>query len=114
VERRPVAATFDTLGVLHPRIEELDLRTDAPRLEVPAFLVQGRHEARGRAELATAWFDQLQAPSKELIGFEDSGHRPMFEEGDRLAEVRVERVLAATGRTDVAHRHLGSMRGGGR
>jgi proline iminopeptidase len=93
---RTAAATLDTLGVLYPRVQELDLRTDAPRLEVPVFLVQGRHEARGRAELAAAWFDQLQAPSKELIVFEDSGHRPMFEEGDRFAEVMVERVLAAT------------------
>jgi proline iminopeptidase len=92
---RTGAATLDTLGVLYPKLQEVDLRTAAPRLEVPVVLVQGRHEARGRAELADAWFAQLEAPSKQLVVFERSGHRPMFEEPDRFFEVMTEQVLAA-------------------
>jgi proline iminopeptidase len=92
---RTGAATLDTLGVLYAKVEDIDLRALAPRLEVPVYLVQGRHEARGRAELADAWFAQLQAPSKERIVFERSGHRPMFEEPDRFFEVMTEQVLLA-------------------
>jgi proline iminopeptidase len=92
---RTAAATLDTLGVLYRKVEHVDLRDLAPRLEVPVYLVQGRHEARGRAELADAWFEQLDAPSKELVVFERSGHRPMFEEPERFAEVMAEVVLGA-------------------
>lgn len=92
---RTAAATLDTLGVLYPKVQEVDLRVAAPRLEVPVHLVQGRHEARGRAELVDAWFAQLEAPSKELVVFERSGHRPMFEEPDRFFEVMTEQVLGA-------------------
>jgi proline iminopeptidase len=92
---RTGAATLDTLGVLYAKVEAVDLRTLAPRLEVPVYLVQGRHEARGRAELADAWFAQLEAPSKHRIVFERSGHRPMFEEPDRFFEVMTEQVLEA-------------------
>ena len=92
---RTAAATLDTLGVLYAKVEAVDLREVAPRLEVPVYLVQGRHEARGRAELVDDWFARLEAPSKELVVFERSGHRPMFEEPDRFFEVLTERVVAA-------------------
>jgi proline iminopeptidase len=92
---RTGAATLDTLGVLYPKVQDVDLRVAATQLEVPVYLVQGRYEARGRAQLADAWFAQLEAPSKELIVFERSGHRPMFEEPDRFFEVMAEQVLGA-------------------
>jgi proline iminopeptidase len=92
---RTGAATLDTLGVLYPKLQDLDLRTAVPRLEVPVYLVQGRYEARGRAEPAEEWFAELEAPSKELIVFERSGHRPMFEEPDRFVEVLTDQVLGA-------------------
>ena len=43
--------------------------------------------AIGRAVLADEWFDLLEAPAKERIVFEDSGHRPSFEEPGRYAEL---------------------------
>jgi pimeloyl-ACP methyl ester carboxylesterase len=89
-------AFLDTAAVLYPQLREIDFRRDVPRLEVPVYLVQGRHEARGRAVLATAWFDQLRAPSKRFIVFEASGHRPLFEEPDRFLDVMTGLVLAET------------------
>jgi pimeloyl-ACP methyl ester carboxylesterase len=71
--------------VLYPQLQEVDLRVDAPRLEVPAYMVIGAHEARGRALPANEWFDQLQAPYKERFVFEHSGHRPQFEEPAEFA-----------------------------
>jgi proline iminopeptidase len=93
---RTVGATFDVMEVLYLQLGEVDLRTSAARLEVPVYLVQGRHEARGRAVLAEEWFALLEAPAKEFIVFEHSGHRPMFEEPERFVEVMTERVLADT------------------
>lgn len=50
--------------------------------------------ARGRAVLATEWFEGLEAPTKELVVFDGSGHRPSFEQPDEF--VRVMRDVVAT------------------
>lgn len=80
-------AFLDTFSVLYPRIQHVDLRADVPRLEVPVYLVVGAYEARGRAVLADEWFATLEAPSKERVVFERSGHRPPFEEPALFAEL---------------------------
>ena len=80
-------AFLDTFAVLYPRIQEIDLRQEAAQLEVPVYLLTGGHEARGRSVLADEWFELLDAPTKERIVFEHSGHRPSFEEPGRFAEL---------------------------
>jgi hypothetical protein len=57
--------------------------------------VIGAHEARGRAVLAEQWFETLDAPEKELITFDRSGHRPLFEEPALFASVMNE-ILDST------------------
>jgi pimeloyl-ACP methyl ester carboxylesterase len=91
-----LAATMDTFVVLYPQLDNIDFRQQATLLDVPVYLVQGAHEARGRAVLAREWFDMLVAPHKQLITFEQSGHRPLFEEPGRFYEVMTEIVLAET------------------
>ena len=76
--------------------QDIDFRVDVPRLEVPVYLVQGRYEARGRAELAEQWFTALSAPSKQLVVLETSGHRPLFEQPEQFATVMTETVLTQT------------------
>jgi pimeloyl-ACP methyl ester carboxylesterase len=71
--------------VLYPQLDEIDFRRDMPELRVPVYLVLGIHETRGRAIPAKEWFETLQAPIKELVIFEHSGHRPQFEEPDVFA-----------------------------
>ncbi|MBN1314471.1 MAG: alpha/beta hydrolase, partial [Anaerolineales bacterium] len=78
---------LDTFSVLYPQLQEIDFRQDVPRLDIPVYVVIGRFEARGRAVLANEWFELLQAPQKELIIFEHSGHRPLFEEPSVFAQV---------------------------
>jgi hypothetical protein len=58
--------------------------------------MQGRHEARGRAQLADDWFARLQAPRKQLFTFELSGHRPFAQEPARFHQVMTSTVLAET------------------
>ena len=89
-------AVFDTFSVLYPQIQQLDFREDASRLDVPVYLVQGRHEAGGRAVLANEWFEQLEAPSKKMIVLDTSGHRPLFEQPKRFHEIMTKTVLTET------------------
>jgi len=86
---------MDTFSVLYPQIQDVDFRTQATSLDVPVYLAQGAHEARGRAEPATEWFGLLQAPSKKLVTFETSGHRPLWEQPAEFHDLMTA-VLAET------------------
>jgi proline iminopeptidase len=89
---------LDTFNFMYPQLQEIDFRVDATRLDVPVYLAQGAHEARGRAELANEWFETLDAPHKEMKVFDTSGHRPLFEQPDLFVEF-MSKVLADTGPT---------------
>jgi pimeloyl-ACP methyl ester carboxylesterase len=82
---RGMAAVAETFHVLYPQLEGTDLRAQAPRLEVPVYLVQGAHEADGRSVLARQWFDLLDAPHKEYVVWDRSGHTPPYDEPGRFA-----------------------------
>ncbi|MEV4619452.1 alpha/beta hydrolase [Asanoa sp. NPDC049573] len=85
---------MDSWQAQYPDLQRIDLRTDVPRLRVPAYFMQGAHEMRGLAVPFAQWFGLLDAPVKRLVVFETSGHRPMFEQPDRfvdaMAQVRAD------------------------
>jgi len=103
-------AFLDTFSVLYPQIQGVDFRHEVPSLEVPVYVVIGKHEARGRALLANEWFEMLEAPSKEWIVFEHSGHRPLFEEPAAFAEV-MKRVLDDNHMSTEIHQDRLSLQG---
>ena len=86
---------LDTYSQLYPQIQEVDFRDDVVELEVPFYMVTGAYEARGRRVLSNEWFDRLSTPSKELIVFDESGHRPSFEQPAEFAAL-MRRVLSET------------------
>ena len=86
----------DTYATLYPHLSDLDLRATASQLEIPVYLVEGRYEARGRVEPAREWFAQLDAPDKQLITFELSGHRPFVEEPEWFHQIMTDTVLTDT------------------
>jgi pimeloyl-ACP methyl ester carboxylesterase len=90
-----VRGLADTFALLYPQLQGLDFRTDVPRLDVPVYLVMGRHEAPGRVIPAREWFDRLDAPSKQWVEFDRSSHRASFEEPAAYSALMA-RVLADT------------------
>ncbi|NMM17164.1 MAG: alpha/beta hydrolase [Cellulomonas sp.] len=93
---RGMAAMVDTFALLYPQLQQVDFRQDVPQLDVPVFIVEGAHEAPGRADLAREWFAALSAPSKQLVTFESSGHNPHLDEPRRFAAFMADVVLAQT------------------
>ena len=87
---------LDTFSLLYPQLQDVDFRTDVPSLEVPVWLLDGRHEIRGRRELAHEWFEALEAPTKQLVTFDDAGHAVAFEELDSLYRLLVDEIVPAT------------------
>ncbi len=90
------AGFFDTFTVLYPQLQEIDFRKDAAHLAVPLYLMGGRYEAPGRLGPAKQWFDLLDAPTKEWIHFDTSGHRPLFEQPEEFHQQMTDTVLAQT------------------
>lgn len=91
-----LGAFMDTFAALYPQLTEIDFRDSATRFEVPMFFVQGAHEAEGRARLFDEWYPMIEAPTKDLVVLDTSGHRPLFEQPDEFVEYMNDTVLAAT------------------
>ncbi|WP_433790824.1 alpha/beta fold hydrolase [Actinoplanes sp. CA-252034] len=89
-------AWLDVFAVLYPQLQNIDLRAQVLELDVPVYLVQGRHEQPGRASLAEQWFQQLKAPSKQMIVFDTAGHRSLFERPDLFHQAMTTTVLPQT------------------
>jgi proline iminopeptidase len=89
-------AFLDVFAVLYPQLQDIDFRTDVPKLDVPVYLVQGRHELPGRTVLAEQWFRTLEAPTKKMVVFDTAGHRGLFERPDLFHQVMTETVLRET------------------
>ncbi len=60
--------------------QQYDAAARHSQLDAPYYLLHGRHDRVISPALAEAFFDQLDAPSKELIWFEQSAHSPLIEE----------------------------------
>lgn len=82
---------------LFPEFKQVDFMSTAPRIDVPVYLLMGRHDYNMQPTLVEDYYNLLDAPKgKSLIWFEDSSHSPCLEEPARFAEVMVTRVLAET------------------
>jgi proline iminopeptidase len=91
-----LGAFLDVFAVLCPQLQNIDFRKDVTRLTVPVYFVEGRHEARGRAQPFQEWFKLLKAPRKQLIVFDTSGHRPLFEQPELFHQIMTDTVLRET------------------
>jgi pimeloyl-ACP methyl ester carboxylesterase len=87
---------IDVFDLLYPQIQDVDLRQDAARLDVPVYVAVGEHELDARADLARQWFAALEAPDKELRTFEDSAHAPVAQDYQQFHDWLVATVLART------------------
>ena len=73
---------------LLPDIAGLDLFQMLPRLDVPVFLLQGRHDYVAPPTIAEQYYQSLQASKgKQLIWFDESAHMPQYEEPGKFREI---------------------------
>lgn len=54
------------------------------RFGCPILLFEGRHDLTTPSDLAARWLQQVRAPAKKLVWFEDSAHMVMVEEPGRF------------------------------
>lgn len=87
---------IETLGVVYPQLWNVDFRQQATKLDVPVYFLIGRHDVNAPTVLVEQYYDVLDAPHKEIVWFEHSGHTPWVSESDRFVQVMAETVLAQT------------------
>lgn len=66
-----------------------------PALRMPAFFLLGRQDHWVPTEVSLAYIDALQAPAKEIVWFENSGHEPFVDEPEKFNAVMAEVVRPA-------------------
>ena len=74
-------------AALQPELAVLDLPRWVTRLSVPIVMVQGRNDQVSPGSAAERYAGLLQAPSKQLIWFDNSAHLPHLEEPERFREL---------------------------
>ncbi|HNZ62802.1 MAG TPA: alpha/beta hydrolase [Bacillota bacterium] len=70
---------------------------------VPFFIFDGRHDMNTPSVLVQDWYDMIEAPRKELVWFEDSGHNPMNDEPEKFKRLLRERL------TEIAAQEAGNV-----
>lgn len=80
----------NTFAQVYHQLYEIDLRKEAPKLDVPIYFLLGRHDINAPTALAEEYFRQLEAPHKEMIWFEHSGHSPWVNENDKFADTIIQ------------------------
>ena len=80
---------LETLDVVYPQLWEVDFRQQATKLEVPVYFLIGRHDINAPTVLTEQYYAVLEAPHKEIVWFEHSGHNPWVSESARFVEVMV-------------------------
>ena len=93
-----VRGIINTYGHVYQQLYGIDLRTDYNRLEVPVYFFLGRHDINAPTALAEEYERVLEAPKKEVIWFEHSGHSPWINEREKFAEEVVSCFLGTEGK----------------
>ena len=62
------------------------------KLEVPVYLFLGRHDWNVPSVLVETFFQNITAPSKQIIWFEYSGHNPQDEEAKKFNDIMINTI----------------------
>ena len=87
--------------VLEKMWEEIgttDFNKTCTEFKVPVYIFDGRLDNNTPSALVQDWFDSIKAPDKHLEWFENSGHNPMGDEGEKFKTLLREKLLAVKAR----------------
>lgn len=68
---------------------DLDFIRDVSEIKVPIYFCAGRYDYNTPSTLIEEYYNQIKAPKKELIWFEESAHFPQFEEVEKFNKLAI-------------------------
>ena len=66
--------------------------TNIKKISIPIFFIQGRHDWNVPSVLVETFFQNISAPSKQIIWFEYSGHGPLEEEAQKFNDIMINTI----------------------
>ncbi|WP_350286779.1 alpha/beta hydrolase [uncultured Croceitalea sp.] len=79
------ASGFSAGNIINdPDFNNFNFLNQIPKVEVPVFFISGKYDYNTPWTLVKKYHDRLNAPYKEFIVFDKSGHSPIFEEPERF------------------------------
>jgi pimeloyl-ACP methyl ester carboxylesterase len=81
-----------SLDAMWTDVSRINLLEVAPALQMPVFFFLGRRDHWVPPETSVRYFDALNAPMKELVWFDESGHAPFTDEPAKFNRMMVEVV----------------------
>lgn len=72
----------------------VDFFSQIPAVSVPVYFFEGRQDNLVPAQVTEEYFRILQAPRKQWIWFDKSGHLPFYDEPKRFMDALIDTVLA--------------------
>ena len=82
-----------SLEIFLPQLANVDLTRLGIDFRVPVFFFEGREDPYCRPSLVWDYFHVIQAPHKEFVWFDHSGHFPFFEDKQKFEDELVQQVL---------------------
>lgn len=81
-----IKGNFITFSNVYPQLYDINLRNGYTNLRVPIYFFIGRHDITIPISLLESYFEELKAPSKKIIWFENSGQSPWINENQRFID----------------------------
>lgn len=75
-----VRGIINTYNHVYQQLYGIDMRTDYTKLDVPVYFFLGRHDINAPTALVEEYVQVLNAPKKDIIWFDNSGHSPWINE----------------------------------
>ena len=75
-----IKGLYFTFSHVFQQLYEVDLRETHTDFEIPIYILHGSHDLNAPVYLVEDYYDSINAPEKELIMFEASGHNPWINE----------------------------------
>lgn len=85
-----IRALYFTFSQIFQQLYEVDLRETHTEFSIPIYILHGRHDVNAPTYLVDDYFELINAPEKELIYFEASGHNPWITESELFQETVLE------------------------
>jgi proline iminopeptidase len=82
-----------SINILIPQLFKTDLTQLGTDFRVPIFFFEGRKDPFCRPSLVWDYSQTIQAPQKEFVWFDESGHFPFYEEPQKFTDELFQRVL---------------------
>jgi proline iminopeptidase len=93
---RFIRGSKTSIKLLWHYIFETNFFEQVSNLDVPVYLLLGRHDHCVSSVLGAEYFEHLKAPFKKLIWFEKAGHNPPWEDSENFNNAVISEVLNKT------------------